>query len=105
MRNNDVKVVLLGYNSCGKTCLFERFLSGKFNCESLLTIGSGYGAKRVYLDDNRNVLLGVWDTAGSERYDSMTRLYYRGAKAGIICYDVIREASWEKAKLIERLKT
>lgn len=26
------------------------------------------------------------DTAGSERYESMSRIYYRGAKAAIVCY-------------------
>lgn len=26
------------------------------------------------------------DTAGSERYEAMSRIYYRGAKAAIVCY-------------------
>ena len=26
------------------------------------------------------------DTAGSERYESMSRIYYRGAKAAIVCF-------------------
>ena len=28
----------------------------------------------------------VQDTAGSERYESMSRIYYRGARAAIVCY-------------------
>ena len=99
MSNKEVKVVLLGYSSCGKTCLFERFVRNKFDSESVITIGSAYSSKKVVLNDNRNLILGVWDTAGSERYDSLTRLYYRGAEAGIVCYDVIREEAWEKVQM------
>jgi Ras-related protein Rab-24 len=69
------------------------------------TIGAAYGAKKVLLDDHREVLLGLWDTAGSERYEAMTRVYYRGAKAAIVCYDVMNERSWEKLKFwVEEVK-
>jgi len=46
----------------------------------------------------REVVLGVWDTAGSERYESMTKMYYRGAKAAVVCYAVNDEESWNKLK-------
>ena len=38
------------------------------------------------------------DTAGSERYQSMSRIYYRGAKAAIVCYDLTDKTSYEKAQ-------
>jgi len=44
------------------------------------------------------VKLGVWDTAGSERYDTITRMYYRDAKAAILCHAVDEEASWDRVK-------
>jgi len=31
-------------------------------------------------------LSSLQDTAGSERYESMSRIYYRGAKAAIVCF-------------------
>lgn len=42
--------------------------------------------------------MGVWDTAGSERYDTITRMYYRDAKAAILCFAVDDEASWDRLK-------
>ena len=49
--------------------------------------------------------MGLWDTAGSERYEAMTRVYYRGAKAAIVCYDVMNERSWDKLKFwVEEVK-
>lgn len=38
------------------------------------------------------------DTAGAERYESMSRIYYRGAKAALICYDMTDEESFSKVK-------
>ena len=103
----EVKVVLLGHYFCGKTSLLERFLTDRFIGENRYqnTIGASYGAKKVTLNDKQPLLLGVWDTAGSERYESMSRMYYRAAKAAVVCYDVTDEESWNKAKFwVDELK-
>ena len=78
MTKVDVKVVLLGKEFCGKTSLVERFLNERFAGENRYqsTIGAAYGARRVEVA-GREFVLGVWDTAGSERYESMSRMYYR----------------------------
>jgi len=41
----------------------------------------------VCLDD-ATVKFEIWDTAGQERYHSLAPMYYRGAQAAIIVYDV-----------------
>ncbi|KAI8479775.1 Ras- protein Rab-24 [Branchiostoma belcheri] len=61
------------------------------------TIGAAFGAKRVEVD-GKLVTLGIWDTAGSERYEAMSKIYYRGAKAAVVCYDLTDDASFERAK-------
>ena len=38
------------------------------------------------------------DTAGSERYEAMSRIYYRGARGAIVCYDLTDKTSYERAK-------
>ena len=39
------------------------------------------------------------------RYESMSRMYYRGAKAAVVCYDVTDAGTWEKVKFwVEELK-
>ena len=40
----------------------------------------------------------IWDTAGQERYHSLAPMYYRGAAAGIVVYDITEPASFERAK-------
>lgn len=40
----------------------------------------------------------IWDTAGQERYHSLAPMYYRGANAAIIVYDITSHDSFERAK-------
>ena len=42
--------------------------------------------------------LNLWDTAGQEKFDSLTKLYFKDTKAAIIVYDVTSELSFEKAQ-------
>jgi len=93
----DVKVVLLGKHSVGKTCLVERYLHGKFKDTTVATVGAAFGAKKL-LSHGKEVTLGVWDTAGQERYESMSRIYYRSAKATIVCFDLTDAKSFDKVK-------
>ena len=36
----------------------------------------------------KNVSIGIWDTAGSEKYHSIGKIYYRNAYAAIVCFDI-----------------
>merc|ERR1740117_2852005 len=40
----------------------------------------------------------IWDTAGQERYKSLAPMYYRGAAAAVIVYDITSKESFEAAK-------
>uniref|UniRef100_A0A8B9TFE3 Ras-related protein Rab-24 n=1 Tax=Anas platyrhynchos TaxID=8839 RepID=A0A8B9TFE3_ANAPL len=63
----------------------------------LQTIGAAFVAKVMTVGDQA-VTLGIWDTAGSERYEAMSRIYYRGARAAIVCYDLTNSSSFQRAK-------
>lgn len=43
------------------------------------------------------IKLNLWDTAGQEKFDALTKLYFKNAEAAIIVYDVTNETSFEKA--------
>ncbi len=51
----------------------------------------------VALDD-ATVKFEIWDTAGQERYRSLAPMYYRGAAAAIIVYDITNPDSFAGAK-------
>lgn len=46
----------------------------------------------VCLDDT-TVKFEIWDTAGQERYHSLAPMYYRGAQAAIVVYDITNTVS------------
>ena len=48
-----------------------------------------FTSKLIKLSGSDQVLnMQIWDTAGSERFRSVTNHYYRGAHGVIICYDI-----------------
>lgn len=97
----EAKLVILGAQGVGKTSLVNRFLNphSPLPTSSQATIGASFVTKRIHdPDSNTTVRLQIWDTAGQERFRSISRLYYRGADAGLLCYDVTSERSWDEMK-------
>ena len=62
-----------------------------------LQIGAAFLTKSKMIDGGP-VKLEIWDTAGQERYRSLAPMYYRGAGAAMIVYDVTSKDSLEGAK-------
>ncbi|KAL7628911.1 hypothetical protein AAE478_000427 [Parahypoxylon ruwenzoriense] len=90
MSSLEAKIVVLGSQGVGKTSLVTRYCKGAFNpAQTTSTIGASFMTKRVIDGDTDTVVrLQIWDTAGQERFRSISRLYYRGANACILCYSI-----------------
>ncbi|KAK7882309.1 hypothetical protein WMY93_028483 [Mugilogobius chulae] len=83
------KLVLLGDMAVGKSSLVLRFVKGQFDEFQETTIGAAFLAQSVCLDDT-TVKFEIWDTAGQERYHSLAPMYYRGAQAAIVVFDITK---------------
>lgn len=59
-----------------------------------MTIGAYFGMKECKVDGS-TVNLAIWDTAGEEKFDSLTNFYCRGARAAVICYDLTNKATFD----------
>ncbi|ORY63226.1 putative ras-like GTP-binding protein [Pseudomassariella vexata] len=90
MSSLEAKIVVLGSQGVGKTSLVMRYCKGAFNpSQTTSTVGASFMTKRVVDSDTDTVVrLQIWDTAGQERFRSISRLYYRGANACILCYSI-----------------
>ncbi|XP_008947644.1 PREDICTED: ras-related protein Rab-17 [Merops nubicus] len=91
------KVVLLGSTSVGKSSLAYRYVKNDFK-ESLPTVGCSFFTQTVNLDV-ATVKFEIWDTAGQEKYHSVCHLYYRGAHAALLVYDITNKETLSRAKL------
>jgi len=98
------KIVILGDTGVGKTSLAVRFVRDVFRKFETTTGGTFY-TQKVELEDDSTVKFNIWDTAGQERFRSVAPLYYRGAAAAIVVYDVTSYLSFTSAKSwIEELR-
>ena len=93
------KVVLLGDSGVGKTCIIARYISGSFDKNSPTTNGASFCSKNVRFEQlDKNLLLDIWDTAGQEKYKSLTKFFYKDAAVCILVYDVTRKESFDSLK-------
>ncbi|KAF8351232.1 P-loop containing nucleoside triphosphate hydrolase protein [Amanita rubescens] len=84
----DSKIVIMGNSGVGKTSLLQRYTQNKFDPKNTTsTSGAFFVTKKVYVNGVK-VRLQLWDTAGQERFRSMAPMYYRGANAALILYDI-----------------
>lgn len=91
------KLVLLGDTSVGKSSIVIRFVKGQFSEYQESTIGAAFLTQTVPVQDC-TVKFEIWDTAGQERYHSLAPMYYRGAAAAIVVYDITSMESFHRAK-------
>ncbi|XP_077359433.1 ras-related protein Rab-5C-like [Festucalex cinctus] len=91
------KLVLLGESAVGKSSLVLRFVKGQFHEFQESTIGAAFLTQTVNLEDV-TVKFEIWDTAGQERYHSLAPMYYRGAQAAIVVYDITNTDTFARAK-------
>ncbi|TID24885.1 ras-domain-containing protein [Venturia nashicola] len=91
----EAKIVVLGSQGVGKTSLVHRYVKNAFQQSIHSTIGASFLTKRVVDSESSTVVrLQIWDTAGQERFRSISKLYYRGANAALLCYDITSAASF-----------
>ncbi|XP_019334859.1 ras-related protein Rab-3B isoform X1 [Alligator mississippiensis] len=111
------KLLIIGNSSVGKTSFLFRYADDTFTPAFVSTVGIDFKVKTVCRNDKR-VKLQIWqifhsgevsagpafqsflllvkesDTAGQERYRTITTAYYRGAMGFILMYDITNEDSF-----------
>ena len=100
---STVKLILLGETNAGKTSIALRFANDDFSPYSESTIGASFFEKSIIINESsdgesspkrRKVIFNIWDTAGQEKYHALASIYYRGAGAAVLVYDISRPGSF-----------
>ena len=88
------KLILIGNSCVGKSSIIQRYIQKTFNDEYTCTIGVDFFMKTLDINDNL-IKLQLWDTAGTEKFKSITTGYYRGANAAFVVFDLTSRISFD----------
>lgn len=91
-----IKIVVCGQPLVGKTSLLKRLTKKTFNPNEPSTVGSEY----IHFDyslpeNNQEVHLQIWDTAGEEKYRSLAPLYFRNSNGALLVFDQTSRETFE----------
>ena len=87
------KLILIGDSCVGKSNILLKYLKNEFDPNSRATVGVEFGTKNIVINEKK-IKIQIWDTAGEERYRSITSAYYKGAKGAFIVYDITRKSTF-----------
>lgn len=89
------KVILVGPQAVGKSSILCRLSETHFNSNYLSTVGIDFKTYQVEVNE-QNYSLQIWDTAGQEKFRSLTSTYYKGSQACVCVYDLSAPESLPK---------
>ena len=92
------KVIVLGDPTVGKTTLMLRYTEKKFNELYIPTVGVQVSVKQVPVKLGKEkalVDLNIWDIAGHSKFQDIRKIFYEGANAFLLLYDITNEATFE----------
>ena len=87
------KLIFLGDQSVGKSCILNRFMNDTFTEEYQATIGLDFQSKNGQID-NQDIHLLLYDTAGQEKFRALIPMYTRDANIILLVYDVTSKDSF-----------
>ena len=98
IREEEIKLALLGEASVGKTSILNRFMERDFNSNELNTIGIEQSRKKLELKLENQIIIStlkIYDSAGQERYKSIALNYIKQVDGIILIYDISNKESFK----------
>ena len=99
-KNNKKKIFLaniitLGNGQVGKTSLIIKYVDNTFSLNYIQTLGMDFKIKMVKLQNSEEIRVKLTDTAGQERFGSLSSNYLKKANGIILIYDITNRESFE----------
>ena len=95
--NYNFKFVIIGNHEVGKTSLIRQFVQRKFSHDYRATIGLNIFAHNFDFQGNE-INVQLWDIGAQQYFKRFRKIYYNGAEAAFIVFDITNRESFEKVK-------
>ena len=92
---NEIQTILLGEMGTGKTNIINAITGLKFDSNKITTNTASFLEKVMKVKDKEYNLI-IWDTAGQEKFRSITKIFIKDAKIVIFVYSVTDRRSFEE---------
>lgn len=93
-KRKHLNFILIGNSNSGKTCFIKAWMNEEFRALTLPTLGSINYTKHLALKQEAIDVI-LWDTNGQDRYDTITKSYFRNANVIVMMYDIGNRKSFE----------
>jgi len=97
MNNYLFKIVLIGPCNSGKSSMVFRYTDDIFDDQYYSTIGLDFKVKTI-LNGEHRIKIQIWDTAGQEKFKSITNTYYRIADIILLVFDLTQQSSFDEVE-------
>ncbi len=89
-----IKLLVIGNSGVGKTNMLLKFCENNFMTSHLTTIGIDFKIKTITIGKEK-IRLQIWDTAGQQKFKTITQTYYRGAMGIVLTYAINDRESFQ----------
>ena len=95
----SMKIIVIGNGQVGKSTLAIKFVKNIFTTEYKQTLGVDFlNIKKYVKKIDQTIDFYIWDTAGQDHFNAITRRYYRGADACLIVFAINDKESFNQVK-------
>ena len=91
----EIKTILVGMSGTGKTNIINAMTNQPFDSDKISTLTSSFVDKYIEIK-KKKYHVELWDTAGQEKYRSLTKIFVKDSRIVIFVYDITTRASFEE---------
>lgn len=92
------KIIIIGDSSVGKTALLSKYLRGVVPSSPIPTVATEFATKMIQIKEGGYVKAQIWDTAGEEKYKSITYHHYKKSVGALILYDITKKSTFDNVQ-------
>ena len=93
--SEEIKMILIGQAGCGKTSIISKYTLNIFNKNYMTTSCCSFITKKFEYN-GKMYNINIWDTAGQEKFKSLTKIFIKNSKICLFVYDITNLSSFNE---------